>query len=185
MINEALSYIRRKVRDGLDPNVSDGEVILGNIHALKENTNQRGVYISLVNLEEEATLKNTNHYRRNDDAWYPQQTLYLNLYLLFAFNFQDYSASLIRLSKTVEFFLKNPVFPTSDESAANSFPTELEKLIFDIYNLNFEQLNHLWSILGGAYFPSVLYKVRLIKVHHIETDKVKEVETIVVETNPL
>ena len=31
-------------------------------------------------------------------------------------------------------------------------------------NLNFEQLNHLWGVLGGAYFPSVLYKVRLVKI---------------------
>jgi hypothetical protein len=28
--------------------------------------------------------------------------------------------------------------------------------------MSFEQVNHLWSILGGKYLPSVLYKIRQI-----------------------
>jgi hypothetical protein len=30
--------------------------------------------------------------------------------------------------------------------------------------MNFEQLNHLWGILGGKYLPSVLYKIRRVTV---------------------
>jgi hypothetical protein len=31
-------------------------------------------------------------------------------------------------------------------------------------SLNAEQINHLWAVLGGKYFPSVLYKVRMLTI---------------------
>jgi hypothetical protein len=30
--------------------------------------------------------------------------------------------------------------------------------------MNFEQVNHLWSTLGGKYLPSVLYKMKLVTI---------------------
>jgi hypothetical protein len=49
-------------------------------------------------------------------------------------------------------------------------PEGIEKLIFSLYNINFEQINHLWSTLGGKYLPSVLYKMQLVI---IDEDAVK------------
>jgi hypothetical protein len=37
-------------------------------------------------------------------------------------------------------------------------------LSLDLFSLNFEQINHLWSTIGGKYFPSALYKVRLVTI---------------------
>jgi hypothetical protein len=98
-------------------------------------------------------------------------------------NFSDYATSLLHLSQTIELFQHKPAFTAANQSAANPFPAVLEKLILDFYSLNLEQLNHLWSILGGAYFPAVLYKVRLVKVQRNETMAAPEITTIQVKTN--
>lgn len=182
MLNEAVEYIRREVRGFLG--VDDAEVISGNVHILKDSTNGRGVYLSVVNFEEESTLKNTSHYiRQNGTVHYKQPPVHLNLYLLFAFDFEDYGASLLRLSQTVELFQSKPVHSSANQTVANPFPATLEKLIFDFYNMNFEQLNHLWSILSGTYLPAVLYKVRLIKVQRDESLAGPEITTIQVDVN--
>ena len=36
--------------------------------------------------------------------------------------------------------------------------------VVDLFSLNFEQVNHLWSTLGGKYMPSVLYKIRQVTI---------------------
>ena len=36
------------------------------------------------------------------------------------------------------------------------------KLIVELHSLNFEQINHMWSTLGGKYLPSVMYKIRQV-----------------------
>ncbi|MNN16384.1 hypothetical protein D3C81_1295200 [compost metagenome] len=46
-------------------------------------------------------------------------------------------------------------------------------------NMNFEELNNLWGVLGDAYFPSVVYKVRMVKVQLDEIEDAPEVTTIV------
>jgi hypothetical protein len=45
----------------------------------------------------------------------------------------------------------------------------IQKLIVDLCTLNFEQINHLWSTLGGKYLPSVLYKVRQLTIDEDST----------------
>jgi hypothetical protein len=49
----------------------------------------------------------------------------------------------------------------------------------EMFTLNFEQVNHLWSTLGGKYLPSVLYKLRVVGVEDeaidAEGDFIKQV----------
>lgn len=177
MIDEAIDYIRQEVR--LRLGISDAEVIAGNIHILKENANASGVYVSLVNLEEEIALKNTSHYTRvNGTVHYKEPPVYVNLFLLFAFDFSNYGTSLLRLSETIELFQSKPVFSAENDVPGNPFPPGLDRLTFSLFNLNFEQLNHLWGVLGGAYLPSVLYKIRLVKVQRDESIEGPEITTI-------
>jgi hypothetical protein len=49
--------------------------------------------------------------------------------------------------------------------------------------MNFEQMNHLWGILGGKYIPSVLYKLRLIPIQESPSEKVSVVEEIKANSN--
>lgn len=177
MINDGVEYIRRELRNHLG--VDDTEVITDHAHVLKENNNANGAYISIVNIKEETTLKNSEHYlRENNQLRYKEPPIFLNLYLLFAFEFESYSASLLRLSETVELFQSKRVFSAENDTVANPFPATLEKLIFDFNNLNFEELNHLWGILGGAYFPSILYKVRLLRLQRDVSVEGPEITTV-------
>jgi len=162
MIDEALSYTRAEVRDYLG--VQDTEVMVGNVQVLKEGNN-RGAYISLINVEEESTLKNGEHYiRQNNQVRYKEPPVFVNLYVLCAFDFENYNTSLLRLNQTTELFQNKRMFSLANQRPTNQFPTSLEKLIFDYYNLSFEQLNHLWGVLGSPYLPSLYYKVRMVKI---------------------
>ncbi len=55
----------------------------------------------------------------------------------------------------------------------------IEKLVFELYNLSFEQLNQVWGMLGGKYYPSVLYKMRVISIDEMsieaEGEPIKEI----------
>lgn len=182
MIDDAIEYIRQEVRHTLG--ISDTEVIAGNVHALKDDTSSSGIYVSLVNIEEEASLKNTSQYTRvNGELRYKEPPVFVNLFLLFAFDFSNYGTSVLRLGQTIELFQSKPHFSAENQLPANPFPAGLERLRFDLFNLNFEQLNHLWGVLGGAYLPSVLYKVRLVKVQRDETSTGPEITTIQLDVN--
>lgn len=181
VINDALEYIRRELRDYLQ--VANTDVIIDSVHVLREDALATGAYISLVNVEQESALRNTEHVmRQGNQARYIEPAVFVNLYVLFAFSFQDYGATLLRLSQTIELFQSKRVFSAENETTINPFPTTLEKLVFDLHNLNIEQLNHLWGVLGGTYLPSVLYKMRLLQVQREETTPAPEIQTIQVDT---
>ena len=179
MIGDAIEFIRKELRAHLG--VADDEVLINSARKLAEEQNPPGAYICLVNLEEESALRNTPHVeRRAGQAHYVEPPVFLNLYLLFAFEFVNYSSSLVHLSKTVELFQSKRWFGPETQSGPGAipFPASLEKLVFDMVNMDFEQLNNLWGVLGGAYFPSVVYKVRLVKVQADKAAPAPEIETI-------
>jgi hypothetical protein len=181
MIDDAVAYIRREVVRHLG--VADTDVVAGNVHTLKDDNSVRGLYVSVVNLEQEPTLRNTPHaIRQNGTVHYQEPPVHLNLYLLFAADFGNYLASLLRLSQTIELFQSKRVHEAGNAVAGNPFPPALEKLVFDYHNLNLEQLNHLWGVLGGAYFPSAVYKVRLVRIQRDVSVAGPEITTIQLDT---
>lgn len=180
MIKHALEYISEELAFALGLDISD--VILDNIQKIQEKQAQ-GLVISLLNVEEESTLKNTPHYiRKNNQLLYKEPPVYLNLNTLLAFEFEDYGTSLQRIAETVDFFQSKKWFTAENERAANPFPAELHKLILDLQQMNFEQLNHIWSISGGAHFPSLLYKIRLVKIQPQDEIEGPEIDTIQLDT---
>lgn len=184
MIDDALEYIRREVR--LDLGLPDNAVITNNVQVLTEDNNATGVYVSLVNLQEEPALKNTEHFiRQNGQVHYKEPPVHLNLFVMFAFEFDNYQTSLLRLSQTIELFQSKRHFSATNQRPGNPFPASLEKLVFDFHNIDFEQLDHLWGVLGGAYFPSVLYKVRLVQVQRDQAIAGPEITTVEVESTLL
>jgi len=183
VIGDAIEFIRKEVRDYLG--VDNAEVIINSARKLVEDTNPPGAYISLVNVQEETTLRNSPHTERQfGQLKYIEPPVHLNLYLLFAFEFLTYATSLVHLSKTVELFQTKRWFSPATQTlpGANSFPASLEKLVFEMVNMNFEELNNLWGVLGGAYFPSVVYKVRLVKLQAADVAPAPEITTIQLDT---
>lgn len=183
MIADTVEFIRKEVRRHLG--VADAEVIANSARKLVDEAGSLGAYISLINVEEEFALRNTPHAeRRLGQSRYVEPPVYLNLYLLFAFNFQNYSTSLVHLSKTIELFQAKRWFAAATQSSpgATPFPATLEKLVFEMVNMNFEALNNLWGVLGDAYFPSVVYKIRLVKVQFDQSEPAPEITTISLNT---
>jgi hypothetical protein len=182
MIDEAMEYIRREIRDYLG--VADNEASVGHIHELKDTLTTPGLRIGLVNLSEESALRNSSHVVRNNagQVEYKEPPVYVNCWLLFGFDFSDYGTSLLRLSQTVEHFQNKRFFDQNNEGVGNPFPATIERLIFDMHSADFEQLNHLWGIMGGTYFPSVMYKMRLLRVQADVTVSGPEITHLEVNT---
>lgn len=162
---------------GRDPNPPDGvggtglpdNVVLGNVSLVDafnagDPNIQDNLVISLVSIEEEKTLRYTKistvipAANPNDSRVVNHNpVVFLNIYLLFSSHNRDYKASLNQLSAVVNFFQRQQVYSGSEINS----PT-LDQLVFELVTTNFEQMNHLWGVLGGKYIPSALYKVRLL-----------------------
>lgn len=158
MIADAIEFIREELRAYLG--VSDAQVSAGTPRTLAQHGKRSGVFISVVNTYEEATLVT------RPDAERPgRPPQHLTIDVLIAFEFQTYASSLTHLSKTIELFQQKPVFSSGTQGAPGAIPlpAPLEKAVFELVKMNFEELNHLWGVLGSAYLPSVLYRVRLVK----------------------
>lgn len=131
------------------------------------------LYLSVVNIKEEKTLKNLPNYTRNDatlKAAYENPPIFLNFLILLTATHTNYSNALTVLSKAIRFFQSRSVF-TQDNVAPESITgvtidplDQLEsfKLIFDLYSPTLEEINHLWGTLGGKQYPFVLYMVRML-----------------------
>lgn len=163
MIADALDFIRMELRTYLG--VADAEVTAGAARILVGPGKPPGAYLSVVNIHEDAALRSQPRVERGGVSQRVGPPLHLNIDLLLAFEFQTYAASLAHLSKAIELFQQKPLFSSATQAApdATPFPGAIEKLVFEMVNVNFEDLHHLWGALGTAYLPSVLYRVRLVK----------------------
>ena len=186
MIDKTIRYICDKVNEHLDnPDTPAQELfaVAGNIVRLDtegaqgELTNR--IVITLVNIEEEKTLKNEPQYIKSAPAAPYQRVrppVFLNLYLLFTCTHTDYATALTMLSRLIGFFQVKNTFP--DSSPAVPFPAGLNKITLDLHSLTTEQLNHLWGIMGSKHLPSALYKLRLTPVQESVPAPVEVVETV-------
>lgn len=188
MLIHALQIIRQELNNYLDSfgETDDDQVQLGNISQIEIpeqgelNSLKNRIVISLINVREEKTLKNSPFVRRNDvtlKAEYFNPPVFLNLYLLVSSSQNNYVNSLIFLSRISTFFQAKNVFthqntaPRADETLVP--PTEkMEefKLIIDMFSPSFEELNHIWGTLGGKQLPALLYVARLVEVKAAKVD---------------
>lgn len=184
MIDVALQYIIRELNNRLNNPATDNFVIPGNIARLESGDTDLNigelrtkVVLSLVNIEEEKALKNSpNFVKENNNVRTFSPVVHLNLYLLFSCAHETYETALTKISRIIGFFQRKNTY-TAD-SAAVPFPANIEKLILDLYSLNFEQMNHLWGTLGGKYHPSVLYKMRLLHIQESPLEDGDVVQTV-------
>lgn len=177
MIKRTLEYLMEELAFSLELDAGT-DIHLENLKKLQDE-NVQGMVISLLNVEAEGTLKNSPHYvRKNNQLLYREPPVYLNLNTLIAFKFDNYGTSLQRLEQTVQYFQNRRWFSKENERTENPMPTGVHKLVLDLQQLNFEHLNHIWSISGGTYFLTLLYKVRLLKIQPEDEVEGPEIDTI-------
>lgn len=174
MIHPVLKFLAEQMNVFIDQVKKNGDGIVSPVTILQsivrldddalKNTNN--ILLSLVNFSEEATMKNHPTYTilNNDMVTYKNPPINLNLFILVTACMTNYENALIYLSHAITFFqgkysfsLKNSV--TQVEGLPDDF-----RIILDLYTLSFEQLNYLWSTLGGKQHPFVCYKVRLLQL---------------------
>lgn len=152
-----------------DPPPAQNLMVLDNIALAEELGGNREnldgkIVMSLVNLQEETTLKNTPHYRQEAGrTQYVNPPINLNLFVLFSvLHREQYETSLKRLSRVIEFFQwrKELSFLTTPPELGGL--SQEVRIYADLYTLTFEQLNHLWGALGGKQVPFVLYRMRIV-----------------------
>lgn len=158
----------------------DPEVILGNISfadAFQDSSSQNitdKVVASVVNIEQENSLRNLPFKRTVQTAGgltegiQQQAEIYLNIYVLFSANKTNYGTALQRISQVIAFFQRRLVFTQANTPVLVTL--NLDKVIFDLYSTRFEELNQLWSIMGGKYIPSVVYKMRLAVIQDADEE---------------
>ncbi|WP_298892668.1 DUF4255 domain-containing protein [uncultured Psychroserpens sp.] len=216
MIALALKLLRDELSDYIVQNKRSGDgitkdrIALGNIASMDNDTIvelKDSVIITLVNIEEESTLKNGSHIvKTNTGIKYMEPAVHLNLYVLISATQKEkpvadnYEFPLHRLSLVLQFFqakktftVKNSPFSqisidqpgVEDDWITNELRDEI-KLNVELYTLTFEQINHLWGSLGGKQVPFAMYKVRLVKIQEtsgIEAPVIEEIKNNVLVTN--
>ena len=141
--------------------------------------------LSLINIQEEKVLKSQNHYtiRPDDKVSHRNPDLRLTLYILIAADFSDHENALSNLSHIISFFQGKNVFTAETTPSLDS---SIEKMVVDLYSLDFETQNHLWGVLGAKYMPSVVYRVQtLIIQENLRKDDQEPVLKVLLTNNQI
>lgn len=151
--------------------------VLQSIVRIDEETlkSTNNVLVSLVNFSEEATMKNfPNHTILNNDmVVYNNPPINLNLFILVTACMTNYENALIYLSHAITFFQGKYSFTLKNSvTQVDGLPDDFH-IILDLYTLSFEQVNYLWSTLGGKQHPFVCYKVRLLQIERASTTETR------------
>ncbi|MBK8983235.1 MAG: DUF4255 domain-containing protein [Ignavibacteria bacterium] len=167
MIDISFNFVMNEINEYLNAKLNPTPkniVILADAVKIADSANQENnIFLSLINIEEDRISRNPENFVKVDNrVVYKNPKVNLNLYCIFVINKKDdYFGALRQLSSVIQFFQFKNVF-THENSP--SLDPGIDKIIFDLHSLNFEQLNHLWGVLGGKYLPSVMYKMRMITI---------------------
>jgi hypothetical protein len=181
MIFQAISFLQQRLNDKASTVTANiGEIVAGTAPMPGQGIN---IVLSLVNVEEDRSLRNLNFQHIGTDLTHKNPGILLNLTLLFtAIRKGDttYDNALKNLQEVIGFFQHQYVF---DHTNSPELDAGIERLNIEMMSLTMEQLNQLWSIMGGQYLPSVVYKLRMVATSNISPER----EDIIRETvnNPV
>src|SRR5687767_9591639 len=117
MIDKALSLLREELQNYITLSIGSADVVVDNIGLLETSNSDsltKRIVITLVNVEEESTLKNISPLKKGigTTALYQNPPVFLNLYVLITCNYSgdEYIHALERLSSVVRFFQSHNIF---------------------------------------------------------------------------
>lgn len=160
-------------------------------------TSKTPIVMSIVNIEEDKTLKNQSVYLKGtaDDTnisryRHPAQNLILSvLFSSYNKDLSKYLDGLDKLKNIISYFQQNNTFYyKNDDTELIDYTAYLaksevqkenySKVSMELVSLSMEQLNQMWSYLGSKYMPSVLYKMRLCAVQSSPTTQEKVINKV-------
>ena len=166
MIAESLKTIVGLINNYVNPGFTVEPMNLANISKFHDGDEfvdglRDKLILSVVNIEEDRMVKSPENFVKvNQVIRYKNPALHFNLTLLIAAT-HEYEIALRMLEKVIRFFQRKNVFTPSDTPQLDN---RIDKLIFDLMNLNLEQVHQLWTTLGGHYMPSVVFKMRMLTI---------------------
>lgn len=137
------------------------------------------IFISILKIDEERLASNPNVYFKhetNDEySKLVNAHKHFSLTLLFAAcsSNERYAEALQRLERVLECFQEQHIYEIPLPGGSDNL-----RIVLELQNMDINQQNQLWSILGGKYFPSVIYKVKMIPILSIEEDGYGIVERV-------
>jgi hypothetical protein len=140
-----------------------------NLNNITENTQSADnkVIASIVNIEEEKTLKSPENYvKLNNGITYKQPPIWLNIVVVFTYftrSAENYEG-IDLLGNVMQYFQSKPKLTKTNVLIPANFPANLEELRTEYLSLNYEQTNYIWGMFGGRYHPSVVYKFKAISI---------------------
>ncbi|MCE7056396.1 DUF4255 domain-containing protein [Algoriphagus sp. AGSA1] len=179
MIHSTLEFLTAELNAFIKLKVGDP---IGDRVVLSSVTNETGIIIpdkslglSLINIEEERTIKEQRSTYINAVGKTEKRNpeIQLNLYVLITANFQnknindssdDYVEGLKQLGYAISFFQSKNVFTKENSPGLSGSDPELTKIVVELYSYSFEQLYNFWTVVGAKYLPSVLYKVKTLRI---------------------
>ena len=177
MIGDLLNNIAKEVAEYVDSQLefSSGKKSV----LLIKPTNSKGelsipdnsVCLSLLNIDEDATMRNPMIKKRVEGTKVYTQTpgISLDLSIIFIANFpNDYVSELNYITKIIEFFQKKDTFTLANTPSLKKQERFFEQLVFKLSTTKLEDQHNVWSLLGIKYMPSVMYSVGKILVQEDE-----------------
>lgn len=174
MIFETLQILKEQLESyfvevGLSKNIVIDNVALWESGAQDADRLDGKVILTLVNVEEETTMKNTPSVKVvNGKSEYFNPPVNLNLFLLVSANCSSYDISLNSISRTIAFFQGKKIFTSSNtvynRTNPSIQPLDEFKFVIDLYTPGFETLNNIWGMLGGRQLPSAMYKIQILEI---------------------
>ncbi|MFT4603097.1 MAG: hypothetical protein ACI857_003284 [Arenicella sp.] len=165
MIDSALDAVTKDLNQFLKLKfqLSEDAAILSNLSNLDGSVAVKElnrIVLTMVNIQEDkiANLKSSPGNKIGVNA-----PVFLNVHVLVSSYFDQKltKESLRFLAAAVAFFQNKGVFlPGNSPGLDNG----IEKLVFEIVNLDFTQQSQLFSSLGAKYLPSVLYRMRMLVI---------------------
>ncbi len=173
MIGELLKLIAKEVSNYIDKQIKlpsgKKSVILhkpnsenGNLD-IPDNT----ISLSLLNIEEELSIRNATVQKQVIDGKVYKQdpAVNINLQVIFIANFQnDYINELNYITKVIEFFQQKPAFTPINTKGLEDL--KIDTLNFKLNTLPLDEQHNVWSLIGGKYTPSIVYKIGMITVQN-------------------
>lgn len=154
MIKRILTYYSERLNEYLSRyhHRPEGLATVGRIgNATEERPNK--MVVCLLNVERETSGGISAPVQRTGDGGYarmqPPLLLNLNIMLAAVFDERQYAESLSLLSDTMRFIQSLP-----------KFTVEGTDYTIEVVNISTQDMNNVWTLLGGQYYPSVVCKIR-------------------------
>jgi hypothetical protein len=116
------------------------------------------IIVTLVNIEKESAKSLAQTGATASPNTPP--ILNINLHVLFSAYFSqgNYAEALRFLSFVIGYFVNKPTFNANTPA----LDSKIEKLTFELMDLNVDTLSNMWSLLGAKHMPSVVFKIRML-----------------------